>query len=77
MENLWQRMKPTLKKNILDQQDLYPYSINALKDELQASYWWQDLPVSTVRSVINFSHENIFELSYVDILEGRKFINKL
>jgi len=43
---------------------------------LKNNHFWTDLPVGTARSVISFSHENIFKLDYNDIMWGEKFIKK-
>jgi len=74
MENLWQRLKPEIKSNILTDEEEYPYSIKSLKHQLKNNHFWTDLPVGTARSVISFSHENIFKLDYNDIMWGEKFI---
>jgi len=74
MENLWQRLKPEIKSNILTDEEEYPYTIKSLKHQLENNHFWTDLPVSAARSVINFSHENIFKLDYTDIMWGEKFI---
>ena len=76
MENLWKRLKPAVKKQILAEKDQYPYLVSSIKTQLENNNFWFDLSIDTARQVISFSHEDIFELSYTDIVLGDKFIKK-
>mgnify|MGYP003154602204 CR=1 FL=1 len=76
MQNLWQRLKPAVKKQILAEEKQYPYLFNEVKDELEKNKFWTDLPVGTIRQVINFSHDSMFDVSMSDFMWGDKFIKK-
>ena len=76
MENLWKRLKPAVKKQILAEKEQYPYLVNEVKDELEKNKFWSNLPVNTIRQVINFSHDSIFDVSMHDFMWGDKFIKK-
>ena len=76
MENLWKRLKPAVKKQILAEEDQYPYMVNSLKNELKTNSFWTDLPIGTARQIINFSDDNLWKLDYTDIMWGEKWIKK-
>jgi len=76
MENLWQRLKPEIKSNILTDEEEYPYTIKSLKHQLENNHFWTDLPVGTVKQVVNFSHDCLLDVSMTDFMWGDKFIKK-
>ena len=76
MENLWQRLKPAVKTKILAEKEEYPYLVNDVKTQLENNKFWTDLPVGTVRQVVNFSHNSVFEVSMTDFMFGDLFIKK-
>tara|TARA_R100001163_G_C5039384_1_gene177868 strand:+ start:163 stop:396 length:234 start_codon:yes stop_codon:yes gene_type:complete len=76
MENLWQRLKPTVKKQILAGEEKYPYMVKEVKVALEANIFWSDLPISTVKQVVNFSHDCLLDVSMNDFMWGDKFIKK-
>ena len=76
MENLWKRLKPAVKKQILAEEEQYPYMVKEIKDKLEDNKFWNDLPVSTVKQVINFSHNSLLDASLNDFMWGDKFIKK-
>jgi hypothetical protein len=76
MENLWKRLKPAVKTKILAEKDEYPYLVNDVKTQLENNKFWTDLPVGTVRQVVNFSHNSVFEVSMTDFMFGDLFIKK-
>ena len=76
MENLWKRLKPAVKKQILAEKDEYPYLVGSIKTELKTKNFWTDLPVGTARQIINFSDDNLWKLDYTDIMWGEKWIKK-
>ena len=76
MENLWKRLKPSVKKQILAEEDQYHYIVNSLKNELNTNSFWTDLPIGTARQIINFSDDNLWKLDYTDIMWGEKWIKK-
>ena len=76
MENLWQRLKPAVRKQILAEKDLYPNLVNDVKVRLENNNFWNDLPITTARQVINFTHSSIYDISMNDFMWGDKFFKK-
>ena len=76
MENLWKRLKPAVKKQILAEEEQYPYMVKEIKCHLEGNKFWNDLPVSAVKQVINFSHNSLLDASMNDFMWGEKFIKK-
>lgn len=76
MDNLWKRLKPAVKKQILAEEDQYPFLVGSIKTELKTKNFWTDLPVGTARQIINFSDDNLWKLDYTDIMWGEKWIKK-
>ena len=76
MENLWKRLKPTVKKQILAEEEQYPYIVKEVKNELKDNKFWSDLPIRTVKQVVNFSHDCLLDVSMNDFMWGDKFIKK-
>jgi len=76
MENLWKRLKPAVKKQILAEEDQYPFLVGGIKTELKSKSYWSDLPIGTARNVVSFTHYNIYELNYNDLMWGDKFVKK-
>tara|TARA_E500000305_G_C3957032_1_gene205105 strand:- start:626 stop:859 length:234 start_codon:yes stop_codon:yes gene_type:complete len=74
MENLWQRLEPAVKNKVLENEEKYPYLVEDVKHELKKHKFWTDLPISTARQVVNFSHDTIFDVSMSDFVWGEKFI---
>ena len=74
MENLWQRLEPAVKNKVLENKEKYPYLVEDVKHELKKHKFWTDLPISTARQVVNFSHDTIFDVSMSDFVWGEKFI---
>ena len=76
MENLWQRLKPAVKTKILAEKERYPYLVEDVKNQLETNKFWTDLPISTARQVVNFSHDNFYDVSMNDFVWGDSFIKK-
>ena len=77
MKNLYQRLKPKIRKSIQEDLKKYPTSTKMLVDRLTNSTSWQDLNVSDVQKVITWSHYSLIEISHIDLLYGDRFlINK-
>tara|TARA_R100000951_G_C2620349_1_gene174263 strand:- start:714 stop:956 length:243 start_codon:yes stop_codon:yes gene_type:complete len=73
MQNLWQRLKPAYKKQILLEKDTYSYLVSNIKVKMQENKFWSDLSVETVRHVVSFTHNSVLEVSVYDLLHGDKF----
>ena len=76
MDNLWQRLKPAVKKEIMAGKDEYPFTFNNVKNQLTHHKFWSDLSMDSARQVISFTHHHITDLSVNDILWGNKFITE-
>ena len=76
MDNLWKRLKPAVKKQILAEKELYPYLVNDVKKDLENNKFWQELSIRTVKQVVNFSHDCLLDISMNDIMWGDKFIKE-
>ena len=73
MQNLWQRLKPAYKKQILLEKNTYSYLVSNIKVKMQENKFWSDLSVETVRQVVSFTHNTVLEVSMYDLLHGDKF----
>ena len=76
MDNLWKRLKPAVKSKILAEKDEYPYLVEDVKTQLKKHTFWTDLPIGTARQVVNFSHDNFYDVSMNDFVWGDSFIKK-
>tara|TARA_R110000822_G_scaffold45480_4_gene121628 strand:+ start:136 stop:372 length:237 start_codon:yes stop_codon:yes gene_type:complete len=73
MENLWERLKPSVKDLIKEETKDFKSLGEELKSELQNKHWWSDLSVRTAQQLISFSHESMLEASLSDFMWGEKF----
>ena len=76
MDNLWKRLKPAVKTKILAEKDEYPYLVEDVKSRLKSSNFWSELPINTVRNVVSFTHDSVYDISMTDFLWGDSFIKK-
>ena len=74
MKNLYEQLKPEIRKSIQVDLKKYPYSTKALLSELQQKHHWSELKVQDVNSIINHSHYNLISISHMDLLHGDKFL---
>ena len=74
MKNLYDRLKPKIRKSIQDDLKRYPTSTTLLIKKLKKNSFWQDLNVNDVQKVILLSHHSLVELSHSDLLYGDKFL---
>ena len=74
MKNLYDRLKPKIRKSIQDDLKRYPTSTTLLIKNLKKNSFWQDLNVNDVQKVILWSHHSLVELSHSDLLYGDKFL---
>ena len=72
MKSLFERLKPEVKQNILNEVDKYPTTGNILVSELKSKKFWNDLKVETVTKVISFNHSSLLETSIMDFIHGDK-----
>jgi hypothetical protein len=76
MENLWQRLKPAVKKQILAEKEKYPYLVEDVKTVLKRENFWSNIPINTARQIVNFTHDSVFNVSMTDFMWGDLFIKK-
>ena len=74
MKNLYDRLRPKIRKSIQDDLKRYPTSTTLLIKKLKKNSFWQDLNVSDVQKVILWSHYSLIEVSHNDLLYGDKFL---
>ena len=74
MKNLYDRLRPKIRKSIQDDLKRYPTSTTLLIKKLKKNSFWQDLNVSDVQKVILWSHYSLVEVSHHDLLYGDKFL---
>ena len=76
MENLWQRLKPTVKKQVLANEKTYPYGVNNVKEQFKNNIFWSDLSIDTVKMFICYTHLYLSDISISDFTSGERFIIK-
>ena len=74
MKNIYDRLKPKIRKSIQDDLQKYPTSTRLLIDKLTKNSFWQDLSVSDVQKVVLWSHYSLIEISQTDLLYGDRFL---
>ena len=74
MKNLYDRLKPKIRKSIQEDLRKYPTSTTLLIKKLKKNSFWQYLYVNDVQKVILWSHHSLVELSHSDLLYGDKFL---
>ena len=76
MKNLYDRLKPKIRKSIQVDLKKYPHTTMKLIDTLKSVNFWSDLKVQDVSTIINHSHDNLLSVSHMDLLWGDKFLVK-
>ena len=74
MKNIYDRLKPKIRKSIQDDLKRYPTSTTLLIKKLKKNSFWQDLSVNDVQKVVLWSHYSLIEVSHNDLLYGDKFL---
>ena len=74
MKNIYDRLKPKIRKSIQDDLKRYPTSTTLLIKKLKKNSFWQDLSVNDVQKVVLWSHYSLIEISHTDLLYGDKFL---
>ena len=74
MKNLYDRLRPKIRKSIQDDLKRYPTSTTLLIKKLKKNSFWQDLNVSDVQKVVLWSHYSLIEISQTDLLYGDRFL---
>ena len=74
MKNIYDRLKPKIRKSIQDDLQKYPTSTRLLIDKLTKNSFWQDLSVNDVQKVVLWSHYSLIEISHNDLLYCDRFL---
>ena len=74
MKNIYDRLKPKIRKSIQDDLKRYPTSTTLLIKKLKKNSFWQDLSVNDVQKVFLWSHYSLIEISQTDLLYGDRFL---
>ena len=74
MKNIYDRLKPKIRKSIQDDLKRYPTSTTLLIKKLKKNSFWQDLNVGDVQKVVLWSHYSLIEISHNDLMYGDKFL---
>ena len=74
MKNLYDRLKPSIRKNIQDDLKRYPASTRILIKTFKSNDLWQDLKVSDVQRLVLWSNMSLVEISHNDLMYGDKFL---
>jgi len=74
MKNLYERLKPSIRKNIQDDLKRYPSSTRVLIKTFKSNELWQDLKVSDIQRLVLWSNMSLTEISHNDLLYGDKFL---
>ena len=76
MENIYNKLKPEIRKSIKKDLKKFPVTTDRLIDSLELHSFWSELTVDEVRTIINYSHLSFVEISMNDVLWGDKFLLK-
>ena len=74
MKNIYNKLKPEIRKSIKKDLELFPVTTDRLIDSLKLHSFWSELTVDEVRTIINHSHLSFVEISMNDVLWGDKFL---
>jgi len=74
MKNIYDRLKPKIRKSIQDDLKKYPTSTTLLIKKLKKNSFWQDLSVNDIQKVVLWSHYSLIEISHTDLLYGDRFL---
>ena len=74
MKNLYDRLKPSIRKSIQEDLKRYPASTRILIKTFKSNDLWQDLKVSDVQRLVLWSNMSLVEISHNDLMYGDKFL---
>ena len=74
MKNIYNKLKPEIRKSIKKDLELFPVTTDRLIDSLELHSFWSDLKVHDVNRIISFTHLSFVEISINDILWGDNFL---
>ena len=74
MKSIYDRLNPDILASINNDEQRYPYTTKALKIKLKSSDDWSQLSISDVQTIITHSHDKVWDLNYMDVMWGDKFL---
>jgi hypothetical protein len=74
MKTLWQQLKPEIKQNLKEQEELYPSLVKGVKMALQENYLWSHLSIGQARELVSFTSISLSSMSSYDWSYGEKFL---
>ena len=74
MKTIYDRLNPDVLASIKADLEKYPASTGALIESLQKAFFWSELTMGNISTIITHSHESFKTLSHQDIVWGDKFL---
>lgn len=74
MKTLYQQLKPEIKQELLEQEELYPTLVKDVKIALKENYLWSHLSIGQARELVNFTSVSLGSMSSYDWSYGEKFL---
>ena len=74
MKTIYDKLDPEILASIKADLDRYPASTGALIESLQKAFFWSELTMGNISTIITHSHESFMTLSHQDIMWGSKFL---
>ena len=74
MKTIYERLNPDILASINADEQKYPYTTKALKENLKKSISWDQLSIGDIRSIVIHSHHKIIEIDHFDFMFGDKFL---
>jgi len=74
MKTLWQQLKPEIKQELSEQEELYPTLVKGIKIALKDNYLWPHLSIGQARDLVSFTSISLSSMSSYDWSYGEKFL---
>lgn len=76
MKNLYERLKPEVKKRLLSEGEKYSLVHSSIIPQLQKTLFYSDLTMGDISRLINFSNTETYRWSMWDLKYGDLLFNK-
>ena len=77
MKTLFERLKPSVRQKLDENEEAYGYSIKRIKEALNNKFHFGELTISEVQDLYTFSDEHVFKVSSWDLMYGGNLFEKL
>ena len=74
MKTIYERLNPDILASINADEQRFPYTTKALKKKLKSSDNWLQLSIGDVQTIVTHSHNKAWDLNYIDVMWGDKFL---